>query len=112
MLIVYDKRNLINILTALEKTWEDDWAIIKIDIKNAPFPLMDIEVQIYERYRVLLAYDRSLLGIFIIQGGEPIYIEKFTDEEIIGDFDSCEEAILLHNFHILDDVLKALGRQD
>jgi hypothetical protein len=33
-------------------------------------------------------------------------------EEIIGNFDSCKEAILLHNFHILDDILKVLDQQN
>ena len=33
-------------------------------------------------------------------------------EEIIGNFDSCKEVILLHNFHILDDILKVLDQQN
>ena len=90
MLLVYEKRYLIKILTVLEKIWGDDWAIIKIDIKNAPFALMDIEVQIYKKYRILLAYDRSLLGIFIMRNGEPVHISKFTKQELITGFEVCK----------------------
>ena len=113
MLVSYGKQNLINILIALEKTWGFDVNILKIDIKNAPFGLMDIEVQIYKKYRILLAYDRSLLGIFIMRNGEPVHISKFTKQELITGFEVCKkEENLLHNFHILDDVLKALDRQN
>ena len=108
MLVSYSQKELVNILVTLERIWGKSINVIKIDIKNAPFSLMDIKVQIYKKYNILLTYDRSLLGIYIMQNEKPIYIGKFTDEEIIGDFDSCEEAILLHNFRILDDVLKAL----
>ena len=102
--------HLKNILSVSERVWGKRFSVIKVDIKNAPFALMDMELRIYGKYHVLLAYDRSLLAIFIIQGGEPVYIKNFTNKEILGGFSACKEENLLHNFHILDDVLNALER--
>lgn len=67
-----------------------------------------LQVKLYNKHNVLMEYERSTLGISLQEGNGNQYIilSKLTDDKVFRGLQSYKEDNLLHNFKILDDVLK------
>jgi len=92
--------NLANILMALYQVWGSSAFVEKIDIHNAPFSMMTIDVRIYARDPkwLRLEYDRSHLVIYVKCEEGYVYLGKLTPLPKIRGFDSCKMENLLTEF--------------
>jgi len=92
----------------IQQFWRCNARIINEELLNAPFDMFKMNIIIYDKFEILIEYDRSIIGISIKIDNNFINLRKLTDKETIKGFESSEKDSILHNFKILDDVLKAM----
>jgi len=102
------KENIRKIREAAKQTWGDMCQFGNVEELEAPFCMFEMQMQIYNKFDILLTYDRSILGINIKESGEYKNIREFTTQEIKRGFESCKPKNLLHNFKVLDKVLQSM----
>jgi len=89
--------HLANILMALYQVWDSAVLIEKIDIKNAPFSMMtiDVLVGIQEKNPLRLEYDRAHLAVYVKCEERYVYLGNLVQLPKINGFDSCDMKNLL-----------------
>lgn len=90
----------------MQQFWGSNARIINEEVLNAPFDMFKMNIIIYDKFEILIEYDRSIIGISIKIDNNFINLRKLTDKETIIGFESSGKDSILHNFKILDDVLK------
>ena len=102
------KDNIRTIENTAKQIWGNMCHFGDIKVLEAPFCMFEMQMRIYDKFDILLTYDRSILGINIKVLGEFKNIRKFTSDEIKRGFESCVPENILYNFKVLDNILKAM----
>ncbi|MPN39956.1 hypothetical protein SDC9_187490 [bioreactor metagenome] len=68
-------------------------------------------MKLYGVINILLAYDRSALDIGIPKNGQYVLMSEFTDKPFVRGMKSTQPENLLHNFKLLDEVVRKLSGQ-
>ena len=94
------------IKTTAQNTWGENCVFGEFKELNSPYPEFVWILQLYGRFDVKLNYDRSTLHIEFptSEGYEPLL--GATDEHIFKGFDGMKPENLLHNFQVLDRIVK------
>ena len=97
--------NVVKIKEAGNYIWGEQFQIKELKDFNMPFCMFELYVNIYNKYDILLTYDRSIIGINIKIEGEYKNIRKLTNKEIKKGFDSNKYENIIYNFKILEDII-------
>ena len=106
MLIEEDRENIELIRTTAQKVWDEDCVFGEFKEPNSPYPEFEWHMVLYGRFEVLLTYDKSIIGLNIWIEERFVNLRKLTSEELVRGFDSSKPENLLHNFQVLDRLLK------
>lgn len=109
MLSKHGTKNLTLLKELINQFWGTNVRIINEEVINAPFDMFKMNIIIYDKFEILIEYDRSIIGISIKIDNNFINLRKLTDKETIKGFESSEKDSILYNFKILDDVLKSIN---
>jgi len=77
-------------------------------ISDNPMDAFELEFLLYGKYKVLLEYEISTFALKLWTGEGFEYLDNHSKEKMIYLFDSMKSENILHNFKVLDDVLKSL----
>jgi hypothetical protein len=102
------KENIESIKAAAAQIWADLCQFGNVDLIEAPYCMFEVHLLVYQKFDILLTYDRSILGINIKELGEYKNIRRYTSKEIKRGFESCQPENLLYNFRILNEILKSM----
>ncbi|MDR0951440.1 MAG: hypothetical protein LBM18_00745 [Oscillospiraceae bacterium] len=103
-----DKQNIEAIKSIANQVWGEKCEFGDMKVIKSPYPEFEWPIVLHGKIDVVLTYDRSILGINIMTDNGYENIRKFTEKEYIRGFESCKPKNLLHNFRILDEVVKAM----
>jgi len=91
-------------ITAIQ-VWGNKVEFGEIKVLNSPYPEFEWVMRIYG-VDILLKYDRSALDIGVPQNDQYVLMSEFTNESFVRGMKSTEVNNLLHNFQVLDRLLK------
>ena len=103
------KENIQKIKNAAKKIWGDTCRFGKVEVLDAPFCMFNLPALMYEKYDIVMKYDRSILDIAVKIENNDTWLANLTTDHVIEGFESCDLENLLHNFKILDKVLRMMG---
>lgn len=98
------------VIEKIKKFWNNNISNIEIKyISDKPVAMFSFTMKVYDKYDVMVEYERSTLGYYIGIEGNFIGLSKLAAEPVLRGFDSYRtEEDILHNFKILDDTLKSM----
>lgn len=108
MLSNFGTANLEMLKQSLNTVWGQNARITDIRVIDRPFDMFEINLTINNRHKVLISYDRSIVDISIHKNDEYEWLTDLTDIEVVEGFDSCKPENLVHNFEVLDKVLRSI----
>lgn len=73
---------------------------------NSPYPEFELPLRLYNAFDVTLEYERSTVGIMVKAGEDYIGLSRMTAEQVFKGLKSCIPENLLHNFQVLDRLLR------
>ncbi|MBF2477009.1 hypothetical protein IA829_13875 [Listeria seeligeri] len=97
------------LIDLIEEFWKDNVSSPIVEIpENTPFGIFRIECVLYDKYNIRMSYERSTLGISILNSntGEYEILSKVAKEPIFRGLSSYKYENLLYNFQVLDNTLK------
>ena len=101
-----EKQNIDLIKSTAQQIWDSNVQFGEIKVINSPYPEFEWDIILYNKFSVLMKYDRSILDISVKTNGDEKWLTDLTDEDIVEGFESCKPENLLHNFHVLDRFLR------
>ena len=108
MLSDIGEKNLQLLKELIPQFWGQDAQAVDVSIIDAPFDMFEIKTVIYGHFEILIAYDRSIVGISVWLNGSFINLRKLTSQKTVIGFSSSEKESILHNFKVLDNTLKSM----
>lgn len=103
-----DKQDIDNIYAIATKVWDKQVKFGKIEVIDSPYPEFNLPVRLYNAYDITLEYERGTIGIMVNTPNGYIGLSRMTDEQVFRGLKSCKPENMLHNFKILDKVLKSM----
>ena len=89
-----------------KQVWGNDVEFGELKVLRSPFPEFEWPVRLYGQVDVEFGYDRSTLGITVPKDGEYVFMRTYTDKPYFIGLASMKAENLLHNFYILDEVVR------
>jgi len=77
-------------------------------LKSNMYPTFEWLLTIYGEFGIKLEYEASMLCIRVFKDGEYVYFGRLTEKNILSKLEFITPKILLHDFKILDEVLKQM----
>ena len=111
MLNKYDQKNIAAIKSMAQKVFGQNCTLGEIQLLDRPFTEFEWTMKLYDRFEVLITYDRSIIGINVKVNGDFINLRKLTSKEIKKGFDSSKQENIFYNFKLLDEVLKDMEKR-
>ncbi len=106
MLNKYAHRNIELISTTALRVWDEYCEFGEIKIKKSPYPEFEWMMKLYGQYGIRLVYDRSILVIEVPTKNGYTELSNVSEEKVFHFFDSLKPENLLHNFQVLDRLLR------
>jgi len=99
-----------NVVNRIKDFWGNNISNLTIvKVTDKPFNMFTLSMKLYDKYDVLIEYDRSTLGFSLKRNGEYYILSKLSKYPIYRGFDSySSESNILHNFQALEDVLHSM----
>lgn len=98
--------NIESIRNAAQQVWGKNVRFSDIQGKDSPYSEFEWHILLYNRFDIKMEYDRSMLEITVNTAQGYILLDKLTNEKIFLWFESCKPQNLLHNFQVLDRVVR------
>ena len=95
-----------------EQIWGNNCEFGELKVLNSPYPEFELPMRLYNKVNVLLTYDRSILGIAVKTRNGNVWVDDLTSQTIHDGFESCKPENLLHNFQVLDEVVREMIARD
>lgn len=108
MLNKYDKENIEIIKATAHKVFGNNYKFGELKLLDRPFTEFELPMRLYNRYNVTLEYERSTIGIMVNTTQGYIGLSRLTDKQVFKGLKSSKPDNLLHNFMVLDEVLKSM----
>ncbi len=102
----YDKENIANIEAAAQKIFGNNYKFGELELLDRPFTEFNLPMRLYNNFDVMLEYERSTIGIMVKTKDGYVGLSRMTDEQVFKGLKSCKPENLLHNFRILDQLLR------
>ena len=101
---------LLDIKNRIMDYWGENVSDLNLlSITDKPYDMFTLSMRLYEKYDVLVDYDRSSLGFRVKMNADYIILSKLSRYPIYRGFDSYLTANnIMHNFRALDDVVRLL----
>ena len=99
-------KNIELIKTTAQKVWGEDCVFGEFTEPNSPYAEFEWHIELYRRFRVRLDYERGGIGNMILTENGYIALSRLTDEKVFRGLQSSSPENLLHNFQVLDRLLK------
>lgn len=97
------------LISMVKKFWNNAVSEIKVtSMTDEPFDMFTLSMRMYKNYDVLMEYDRGTLSIKVKLQNQYTVLSRLADEPVYRGFEGYKPDNLLHNFAILDKVLRAL----
>ena len=90
----------------ISQIWGNNCKVSETEVIDSPYPEFQFTLWLYDKIQVGIYYDRSTLDIGIMQNGEYLILQKFTQEKVERGFKATKPENLYNNFCILDRVAK------
>ena len=104
--VVNEANELINII---KKFWNTSVSDIKVvSIADKPVDMFTISMKMYEKFDVLMEYDRGTLSIKVKKQNQFIALSRLTNEKVFRGFEGYKPENMLNNFGTLDNVLHSM----
>jgi hypothetical protein len=100
--------NLSLIYHTARYVWGERCVFSEIRILNSPWSEFELPLNLYGKVDVGIYYDRSALDIGINQDGKFRLLSEYTSESVYRGMKAMIKNNLLHNFTILDQVVKRI----
>jgi hypothetical protein len=101
-----EQKNIKLIEITANQVWGSNVQFSEIKVLNSPYPEFEWPMRLYGNVDVTLEYERSTVGIMIKTGEGYIGLSRMTDEQVFKGLKSCMPENLLHNFQVLDRLLR------
>ena len=86
--------------------WGKQCGFGEVQVIEAPFSMFLLPLCLYGQFNIKLNYDRSTLSIDVpTQDGYKV-LSRAANEKVFRGFDGLVPANLLHNFRVLDRVIR------
>ena len=99
-------RNIETIKAAADEVWGRDIEFGEIGVIASPYPEFELPARLYGTFNLRLEYDRSTLGIMLETAQGYVGLSRLTGEQVFRGLKSCKPENLLHNFRVLDRVVR------
>ena len=106
MLIEEDRKNIELIRTTAQKVWGEDCVFGDFKELNSPYPEFEWNIVLYGRFEVRIEYECGGIGNMVKTADGYITLSRLTDEQVFRGLKSGIPENLLHNFQVLDRLLK------
>lgn len=104
-----EARNDIKQITDLaNRIWGNNCEFGQLKVQNSPYAEFEWPLCLYHKVDVTLTYDRSILGIAIKTQKGNVWVDDLTNEIIYDGFESSKPENILHNFQVLDEVIRKM----
>ena len=98
---------VIKVIEVLSKQlWGSNCEIGQVKVLNSPYAEFECPMRLYHKVNVHLTYDRSILGIAVQTLKGNVWVDDLTNEMIYDGFESSISKNILHNFQVLDEVVR------
>lgn len=99
------------IMKLIREFWGSNVSEIKVkDLIENPFEMFALTMKLYNKYEVIMEYDRETLGIKVKNQDQFLALSRITDKNIYRGFDSYYPDNMLHNFKVLDETLQKMSK--
>jgi len=98
--------NIELIKTTAQALWGNNCVFGELKELESPYPEFEWSLLLYNKIDVGVYYDRSALDLGIKKNGKYELLSKFTDENVFRGMKAMNPENLLHNFQVLDRILK------
>lgn len=106
MLNKYDYQNIGIIKSTAEKVFGGNCVFGEIQLLDRPFTEFNLPMKLYNTFDITLEYERSTVGIMVKTSQGYIGLSRLTDQQVFKGLKSCIPENLLHNFKVLDELIK------
>ena len=96
------------IKSTAKRVWGDNAEFGEMEILDRPYSEFVWPMRLYGKVEILLAYDRSTLSIGIPTENGRVTLRSIAKATVYWGFDALQPENLLHNFKVLDRVVKAM----
>ena len=101
-----EQKNIEMIRITAIQVWGNKVEFGEIKVLNSPYPEFEWSMWLYNQFNIKLSYDRSTLSIGIPTEEGYVVLSRLTEESVFWGFDGMKSENLLHNFQVLDRLLK------
>ena len=100
------RANISLIKEIANQVWENNVEFGEIKVLDSPYPEFEWPMRLYNSVDVRLEYERSTVGIMVKTREGYIGLSRMTDDQVFKGLKSCKPENLLHNFQVLDGLLR------
>jgi len=113
LLTKHGKQNYDLLIKEIQHYWENNVEIISEKRVDIPVDAFELLLCLYEKHKVLLEYETSTFALKLWRNENFVYLDKLTDKIVVYGFESMLSENIIHNFEVLDEVLKCgLSQQE
>jgi len=94
------------IKSTANQVWGNKCQFGEIREINSPYPEFDLPMRLYNVCDITIEYERSTVGIMVKTEQGYIGLSRLTEQQVFKGLKSCVPENLLHNFKILDGLIK------
>lgn len=98
--------NIAQIKAIAIHVWGENCVFGELEVLDRPFSEFCWPMRLYNAFDVLLEYERSSVGFKVNTQQGFIGWHLLTNEQVIRGLKSCKPENMLHNFQVLDRVLR------
>jgi len=106
LLSKFGKSNYNLIIREIQSFWAGNVEVQSEKRIENPRDAFELQLRLYDKYEVLLEYEMSTFALKLWTGQEFEYLDNMTDDKMVYGFDSMKPENILHNFKVLNDVIK------
>lgn len=97
------------LIKVVQEFWGGNVSKIKFEvIEDSPYDEFTLSMLLYNRYQIMMEYERSTLGISVKTKDRFVILSKFANKPIYRGLKSYVFENLLHNFKVLDETLRSI----
>lgn len=106
MLINKDYENIALIKATAIHVWGENCVFGELEVLDRPFSEFRWPIRIYNTFDVLLEYEKGMVAIMVNTNRGYTRLVELTNEKVVRFFESCKPEGMLHNFQVLDRVVR------